>query len=159
MRVVLKCLAALFVILVVDNSLIAQSRYITLKQPDGTTFKAVERGEQFLHFYETPEGYIVRKWRNGYYYYFNINSQGKFVKMNIKAGSKTSIEIPIKPYNNYAVKQELIKQIEKFNKYAEHNREIYLAKQRRWLQSAPSLEKTSKSMMPETNISVGILLH
>jgi hypothetical protein len=60
-----------------------QSQYQTIRQPNGTTFQAVERGEQFLQFLETPEGFVVHRDRDGYYRYFNMNARGEFVARGV----------------------------------------------------------------------------
>lgn len=75
------------------NTINAQSRFRSLKQPNGATFQAVERGDEWLRFFETPEGYIVQRGDDGYFHYFDINASGEFVSTNLKAmaGSNFSL--------------------------------------------------------------------
>lgn len=40
-----------------------------LSQPDGRQISVVLRGDEHVNFYETPDGYIVRESKNGYYCY------------------------------------------------------------------------------------------
>ena len=141
----------------------AQTRYRSLKQPDGTTFEAVERGDEWLRFYETPEGYIVRPSADRYFRYFNIDARGEFVATDSKVGIDAPRNIPVRPYENPAVRRALQEKIDVYNAAADANRKRYLQWQRRRLASANALGKRSTSspslsMASDTTLTVGVLL-
>jgi hypothetical protein len=104
----------------------AQTQYQTLRQPDGTTFKAIECGDEWLYFFETPEGYIVRPGSDGFFQYFTINTAGEFVATGLRVGIDAPHNIPIRPYNLPAVRRALEEKIEAYNAAAEANRQRYL---------------------------------
>ena len=51
-------------------------------QPDGTQIILVQWGDEFLHGFETVEGYTVVKNKNGYYVYANVDFDGSLVPTN-----------------------------------------------------------------------------
>lgn len=117
-------------LLVSFGGLIAQQLYRTLKQPDGTTFQAIERGDEWLHFFETPEGYLVRRGDDGYFHYFNINALGDFVATDLKVGIDPPVDVNVRPYENPGVLRALQRKIDDYNAAAEVNRQKYLQRQR-----------------------------
>jgi M6 family metalloprotease-like protein len=139
----------------------ALAQYQTLRQPDGTTFQAVERGEQFLQFLETPEGFIVRRGGDGYYRYFNMDALGEFVATGLRAGIDLPVNVPVRPYNLPAVRQTLIQKIEAFNAAADANRQRYLQRQRGG-SSGMSGKRAGSTIQgvqqQEVTLQVGVLL-
>jgi len=138
----------------------AQTQYLTFRQPNGTTFQAIERGEQFLQFLETPEGFAVHRGRDGYYRYFNMNARGEFVATGLKVGIDSPASVSKRPYNLPAVRQALIQEIEAFNTGAEANRQRYLQRQRRVVSGFTDKNKSSatQSVQQEVTLQVGVLL-
>lgn len=138
----------------------AQPRYETYLQPDGSTFQAIERGDEFFQCYETPEGYLVKQDNDGYYRFYDLNEQGKFVKTNFIAANKKPTNLRAKPYNDPVINKSIKKQVKKFNESAEKNRLRFLERQRLGLQKnqlgMTSLNRVT--MMPVTTLSVGVLL-
>lgn len=144
------------------NGLIGQTTYRSLKQPDGTTFQAIERGDEWLHFFETPEGYLVRRGNDGYFHYFDINALGDFVATDLKAGIDPPIDVPVRPYENAGVLRALQKKIDAYNAAAEMNRQRYLQRQRSIVGSANASNKdsglTTLSSQQTVQVDVGLLL-
>ena len=144
------------------NALTAQPTYRSLKQPDGTTFQAIERGDEWLHFFETPEGYVVRRGDDGYFHYFNINALGDFVATDLKVGIDPPVDVNVRPYENPGVLRALQRKIDTYNAAAEVNRQRYLQKQRSVVGSVNALNKgsgrTTLSTQQTVQVDVGLLL-
>lgn len=149
-------------VLVSFHRAVAQSYFRTLRQPDGKTFQAVERGDQWLRFYETPEGYIVRRGADGYFRYFNINARGDFVATNLKVAINSPVNVAVRPYANPAVLKALNQKIDAYNTVAEANRQRYLQWQRSMLGSTNSLSKGTGDAytlsQSQIALNVGVLL-
>ena len=140
----------------------AQENFFILRQPDGTTFRAIERGDEWLRFFETPEGYIVRRDQDGYFKYFNINARGDFIATNLKVGIDPLINVAVRPYENPAVLRALNRKIDAYNAAAEVNRKRYLQRQQSILGSTNALGKGSvnitMSSQQQVTLNVGVLL-
>ena len=138
----------------------AQIQYLTLKQPNGTVFKAIERGDEWLHFFETPDGRIVRRGPNGYFQYFTINANGEFVATGLRAGIDAALTVPVRPYDIPEVRRALVQKLDGYNTAAENNREVFLRRQRGGL--APRLQEkpggTSPIIQQELTLSMGVIL-
>ncbi len=162
MQKLLIFLSAGMLVLASSQKVESQSYFRNLKQPDGTTFQAIERGDEWLRFYETPEGYIVRRGADGYYYYFDINVLGNFVGTNLRVGIDRPANVPIRPYTNPVVLRALNKKIDAYNKAAERNRQRYLQRQRSALGSnalgkgSPGV--TSSQQQQQVTLNVCVLL-
>lgn len=138
----------------------AQSQYLTLRQPDGTTFQAIERGDEWLHFFETPEGYIVQRGPDGFFQYFTIDVAGEFIATGLRAGIDAPRNVPIRPYSLPAVRQALKQKIEAYNAGAEANQQRYLQRQRSVLSKSSGTNKgsTTQSIQAEITLQVAVLL-
>ena len=138
----------------------AQSQYFTLKQPDGTSFSAMERGDEWLRFFETPEGYIVRRGPDGFFQYFNINATGEFVVTGLRVGIHAPVGVPVRPYNLPELRRALEQRLAAYNAAAERNRQRFLQRQRDGF--ASGLGKRSGTTFPsiqqELTLDMGILL-
>ncbi len=133
-----------------------QSRFLNLRQPDGTRFQAREVGQCWLTWFETPEGYMVQRGGDGYYHYVTIDNEGEFVKLPVKAGIDRTDSVPVRPYRNPAIRAKLEQRIEAYNQASEENRARFLQKQRAALgrggKNATLLSTSSY------NVDIGILL-
>ncbi len=147
-------------ILAIYYEALGQAQYLTLRQPDGTTFQAIERGDEWLHFFETPEGYIVQRGPNGFFQYSTIDAAGEFISMGLRAGIDVPRNVPIRPYNLPAVQQALKQKINSYNAGAEVNRQRYLQRQRNVLSKSSGTNKgsTTQSIQQEVTLQVGVLL-
>ncbi|HID28909.1 MAG TPA: hypothetical protein EYP19_02765 [Desulfobacterales bacterium] len=147
-------------IIALAHDLPAQAHYLTLRQPDGTTFQAIERGDEWLRFFETPEGFIVRRGGDGYFQYFNINALGEFVPTGLRVGIDRPVNVPVRPYEQPEARQALIRKIEAYNAAAEANRQRYLQRQRGGPSKALSKPSAVSAQInqQEVTLSVGVLL-
>ena len=69
-------LAAVFALLTLDMAAIPTEREILLTQPDGYTFTAYLKGDEYGHILKTSDGCAVVKDDNGYYCYAWFDSMG-----------------------------------------------------------------------------------
>ena len=69
-------LAAVFALLALDMAAIPTEREILLTQPDGYTFTAYLKGDEYGHILKTSDGCAVVKDDNGYYCYAWFDSMG-----------------------------------------------------------------------------------
>jgi M6 family metalloprotease-like protein len=72
-----------------------------VSQPDGTVFNILGFGDERYNFAETPEGYVVVLGADQYWYYANLNAEGRFTPSSyrVQAGgegaqSRTLMNIP-----------------------------------------------------------------
>jgi hypothetical protein len=67
-------------------SLVPASPYpLIIKQPDGTKFSVYAKGDEYLHYSVTEDGYTVIKNNRGVYEYAEIGSNGELLPSGIKA--------------------------------------------------------------------------
>jgi len=60
----------------------------TLKQPDGSQFKARQWGDEWNHGWETPDGYsIVRDACSGSWRFATTQAEGKLIATDVLVGS------------------------------------------------------------------------
>ncbi len=72
----------------------------TLTQPNGKTFKARQKGDEWNHWTVTPDGYtVLMDAASSYWFYAQKNPAGKLSKSNLKVGidSPTGISKGLKP--------------------------------------------------------------
>jgi M6 family metalloprotease-like protein len=72
------------------------SKMITWKQPNGTTFIARQWGDEFIDQIETNSGYRIVKSSDGYYYYAVLDSRGEFTPSNKKVGIDQALGLSYK---------------------------------------------------------------
>lgn len=71
------------------------SKPVDVKQPDGTTVTLMMRGDEYLSFMTTTDGFTVVKGSDGFYRYAQKSDDGKLVETNIVAknpAERTSAE-------------------------------------------------------------------
>ena len=129
----LKLVAIVLVFLVLNNQTEAQNRFFDLKQPDGTTFSVQEMGACWLTWYETPEGYMVQKGNDRYYHYVTIDAKRDFVPLPQRAGKDRTGSVPVRPYENPAIRAALARKVQAYNRAADKNRARFLQMQRKAL--------------------------
>ncbi len=158
----MKSKIAFFTMLLVVISaqvLVANQNYFTLKQPNGVTFQAREAGYCcYLHWYETPEGYMVVRGTDKFYHYAQPSQEQAFVASSLRVGIDTPINV-IKGLENYPhVVAKIKAEVERFNAAAEQNRQLFLKLQGKpdYLGSSGTsgLSKTTTT----TNLDIGVLL-
>ncbi len=66
------CVMATFVVAATLKAVPALPILRKLSQPDGSQITVILRGDEHVNFYETPDGYIVRESKTGYYCYVNV---------------------------------------------------------------------------------------
>ena len=69
---------------------------VELRQPDGTTFTAVPRGDEFANWIETTEGHTIVK-LNGTWFYAEKDNAGALRATNAPVGSLSLIELQSMP--------------------------------------------------------------
>ncbi|MES2558510.1 MAG: M6 family metalloprotease domain-containing protein [Bacteroidota bacterium] len=80
---------------------------ITLTQPDGSPLQAYIKGNEALHYYETPDGYTVLQnpAHNGTYEYAKLDEQGKLIASGIAVTSGMQKNIPFPKKLQYSTAQ------------------------------------------------------
>lgn len=80
---------------------------ITLTQPDGTVLQAYIKGNEVLHYYETPEGYTVLQnpAHNGTYEYAKLDESGNLVTSGVTVTNGIQKDIPFQKGLRYSAKQ------------------------------------------------------
>jgi M6 family metalloprotease-like protein len=58
---------------------------IEVKQPDGTTITVIAKGDERIHWAETPDGYSLLRNAEGIYEYAIVNESGDMIASGIKA--------------------------------------------------------------------------
>lgn len=61
-----------------------------LTQPDGTTLTAYVHGDEFMHFFETVDGLMLQKNKNGFYCYAELSDQGEIITSSVVAREQSS---------------------------------------------------------------------
>mgnify|MGYP006281794821 CR=1 FL=1 len=84
---------------------------VHIEQTDGSEIVLSGKGNGFLHWYETPEGYTVLRNKKGEYVYAVLNDSGDMMPSDIRVGT-TKGEIPAEIEKGYRYSE---KQIEKFS--------------------------------------------
>lgn len=62
---------------------------ISMTQPDGSVIEVRLHGDEFHHFYTTPDGYLLSE-ENGGFYYADIDASGKVISSGIPATAEES---------------------------------------------------------------------
>ncbi len=77
----------------------------TVKQPDGTEIKLRLWGDEWLHGYETPDGYTVVKDSNGYYVYAVRDKSGNLMPSKVKVGQAppAGLQKSLRPKNTATI--------------------------------------------------------
>lgn len=139
----------------------AQNGFFNLKQPDGTTFSVKEMGACWLSWYETPEGYMVQRGKDKYYHYVTIDANGDFVQLPQRAGKDRTDSVPVRPYENPAIRAGIVEKVQAYNRAADENRARFLEMQRKALglsgSKKNSLNKLNQLVDPLT-IEIGVIL-
>ena len=76
----------ILVALVVSGSSPRRGTFL-MYQPDGTSFLATLKGDEFAHVLTTADGYAVTKGEDGFYMYAYFNSDGSRTNSGYKVGS------------------------------------------------------------------------
>jgi len=58
---------------------------IEITQPDGTKLTILLKGDEFLHYAQSTDGYVLKQNVEGYYTYANKDSKGNFISGNVIA--------------------------------------------------------------------------
>lgn len=78
----------------------AKKGVFTLTQPDGTTFRAVLRGDEFNHILTTEDGHAVIYGSDGWYSYARYTADGRKLSTGVRvvstAAPSESLDIPYK---------------------------------------------------------------
>ncbi|MBR7004969.1 MAG: M6 family metalloprotease domain-containing protein [Bacteroidales bacterium] len=77
----------ILVALVVSGSSPRKGTFL-MYQPDGTSFLATLKGDEFAHVLTTADGYAVTKGEDGFYWYAYFNSNGSRTSSGYKVGSE-----------------------------------------------------------------------
>lgn len=84
----------IFHLLIVSSLLLAMPAKRTptlVQQPDGTTFYIVGYGDERYNYAETTDGYVVVQGNDNFWYYADLNSEGRFIPTNIKVDEKQTV--------------------------------------------------------------------
>ena len=57
----------------------AKQGLITYDQPDGTTISLYLHGDEFSHYYTSPDGYLLQSCDDGYFRYVEADNGTNFV--------------------------------------------------------------------------------
>ncbi len=69
---------------------------VELSQPDGTTFSAVPRGDEYANWMETTDGHTVIE-ENGTWYYAGKDNKGRLISTGARVGTLSVIELQSMP--------------------------------------------------------------
>ncbi|MES2780981.1 MAG: M6 family metalloprotease domain-containing protein [Bacteroidota bacterium] len=80
---------------------------ITLTQPDGTVLQAYIKGNEVLHYFETPDGYAVLQnpAHNGTYEYAKLDEQGNLVTSGMAVTNGKQKNLPFEKGLHHSYKQ------------------------------------------------------
>lgn len=104
------------------NNAYSQRSFFTLKQPNGIELSVRETGYCcFLKWYETPEGDVVLRGPDQYYYYAEFDHLDGFRTTNYRAGIDTPGKGIRKPLELPRVKERILETAQEFNVAAAKN--------------------------------------
>lgn len=86
----------------------AYPELIQLTQPDGTILNAYIKGNEMLHYYQTPEGYSVLQnpSNNGTYEYAKLDASGNMIPSGVKVETGLQKNISFAKGLTYSAKQK-----------------------------------------------------
>lgn len=75
------------------NAIPVKRPFLTITQPDGYTFEAIAKGDEFLHIIKTLDGHVISKDTDGYFCYSYYDANGSLVSSGIPVGSHAPAEV------------------------------------------------------------------
>ncbi len=78
-------ISALYIATLQTYAVPADRRVQTITQADGTSLNVVLKGDEFHHYYETEDGYLVVKNEKGIFNYAKVNASGTTIDTQVKA--------------------------------------------------------------------------
>ena len=139
--------------------LIAAQNYFTLKQPNGVTFKVREAGYCcYLNWYETPEGYIVVRGSDKYFYYAKSHQEKVFASSGLRVGIDKPNNVIKELKNHPDVMQKIEIEVERYNAAVEENRQRFLQFQGKSDYDILSGNNTLSKTMATIALDIGVLL-
>lgn len=96
-----------------------------IRQADGTTLTVVKKGDEFFHYYETLDGYLIAKNENSIFHYATLSPNRVIKPTKIKANDATKRNITEKQFVKQLDKKIARKALQEFTvarqKKAPHN--------------------------------------